>query len=75
MKYGECPNCERLVSVGKNPRIGQRVICNSCGMKLEIYSLDPVELDWVPNTPKQVKHDRALSNEEDEFDYDYLEDR
>lgn len=75
MNYSECPNCERLVNVGKNPRIGQHVRCSSCNTKLEIYSLDPIELDWVPYTEKQVRHNRAFSNEEDEFDYDYLEDR
>jgi lysine biosynthesis protein LysW len=75
MKYGECPNCERLVNVGKNPRIGQHVICSNCGTKLEIYWLDPIELDWAPHKMKQVKRDRTLSNEEDEFGYDYLEER
>ena len=75
MKYGECPNCERLVNVGKNPRIGQQVVCSGCNTKLEIYSLDPIELDWVPYSMKNEKRDRMFSNEEDEFDYDYLEDR
>jgi lysine biosynthesis protein LysW len=74
MKYGECPNCERLVNVGKNPRIGQYVVCNSCNTKLEIYSLDPVELDWVPYNNNN-KHSRLFSNEEDEFNHNYLEDR
>jgi lysine biosynthesis protein LysW len=75
MKYGECPKCERLVNVGKNPRIGQYVVCNSCNTKLEIYWLDPIELDWVPYSIKHAKRDRIFSNEGDEFDHDYLEDR
>lgn len=75
MKYSECPNCERLVNIGKKPRLGQQVICHSCGTKLEIYALDPIELDWVPVAMKQVNRDQMPSNEEDEFNYDYLEDR
>jgi len=74
MKYSECPNCESVVNVGKNPRIGQQAICSGCGTKLEIYGLDPIELDWVPNKTKGLKRKR-VTHEEDEFDYDYLEGR
>jgi lysine biosynthesis protein LysW len=65
MKYSECPNCERLVNVGKNPRVGQHVVCSNCDTKLEIYSLDPIELDWVPLAVKRVKRNQSLSIEED----------
>ena len=75
MKFSECPNCERMINVGGNPRIGQRVVCNSCNTKLEIYWLDPIELDWASSKHIKKGHDRMLSNKEDEFDYNYLEER
>jgi hypothetical protein len=68
MNYSECPNCERLVNVGKHPRIGQYVLCHSCDTKLEIYSIDPIEMDWVPVTMKHVRHNRVRSNDGDEFE-------
>jgi lysine biosynthesis protein LysW len=70
MKYSECPNCERMVNVGKNPRIGQQVVCNRCNTKLEIYCLDPIELDWVPRIYNKEKDDRLYSNEMHWFDLD-----
>jgi len=75
MKFCECPNCERMVNVGGNPRIGQRVVCNSCNTKLEIYWLDPIELDWASSQNNIKRRERIFTNEEDEFDYDYLEER
>jgi lysine biosynthesis protein LysW len=68
MKYGECPNCERMVNVGKHLRIGQQVVCHNCDTKLEIYSIDPIELDWVPVKMKHVKRNQILANEADEVD-------
>jgi hypothetical protein len=47
MKNCECSNCEKFFNVGKYPRIGQHIICKSCETRLEIYSLDPIELDWA----------------------------
>jgi len=75
MKFSECPNCERMVSVGKNPRIGQLVVCNRCNTKLEIFWLDPIELDWSTSDNHKGRVGRILSSEEDEYNYDYLEER
>ena len=75
MKFSECPNCERMVIVGKNPRMGQQVVCNSCNTKLEIYLLDPIELDWATSGNHKNRYGRGSSYEEDELDYRYLEER
>ena len=75
MKYCECPNCERMVNVRKNPQIGQYVVCNSCNTKLEIYGLDPIELDWALSNNHMDRSNRILSTEEDEDNYGYVEEK
>jgi hypothetical protein len=64
-----------MVNVGGNPRIGQRVVCNRCNTKLEIYSLDPIELDWKSSNNNIKGYNRVSTNEEDEFGYNYMEER
>ena len=40
-----CPNCDTIVSVD-NPREGAMITCRECGVKLEITSADPFEVDF-----------------------------
>ncbi len=42
----ECPSCGALVRLGPKPKVGQRVVCHSCGESLRVINLDPPELDW-----------------------------
>jgi lysine biosynthesis protein LysW len=41
-----CPDCSNELSVSENPRIGGSVACDSCGQKLEIVWLYPLEVDY-----------------------------
>jgi lysine biosynthesis protein LysW len=43
----ECPECGSNIRFHKPLRTGQIVICPECDEKLEVTSLDPLELDWA----------------------------
>jgi lysine biosynthesis protein LysW len=45
-----CPECGFLLEVGE-PVEGQRLTCPRCHARLEIVSLEPLELDWAYNEP------------------------
>ena len=45
MKKKVCPQCEKDMSVGSHPTIGEVVCCDGCGAELEIVWLDPIRLD------------------------------
>lgn len=42
-----CLDCGEAISLGPQPREGQRLTCANCGAFLEIISLEPPELDWA----------------------------
>ena len=46
-----CMDCEREIDLGLSPKLKQRLTCPHCGVKLEIISINPVELDWVYDGP------------------------
>lgn len=51
MSTAFCLDCDRLLDLGHNPKIEQRVTCPRCETKFEVVSLDPIELDWVYEGP------------------------
>jgi hypothetical protein len=42
-----CLDCERIIDLGPDPQVGQRVKCAHCEVELEIINLEPLELDWI----------------------------
>ena len=46
MAHATCPHCEGKVSFSSIPKLGQRVTCPVCGEKLEVFELNPIELDY-----------------------------
>ena len=46
-----CLDCERKIELGSTHKIGEKIKCTHCGVKLEIINLDPLELDWVYEGP------------------------
>lgn len=40
-----CPECDESIQVS-NARIGKKITCPNCREELEVFSLDPVELDY-----------------------------
>lgn len=46
MPYVTCPGCDDELYIGGEPRLGQKVVCGECDARLEVVSLDPLEVDF-----------------------------
>lgn len=43
-----CLDCEAAVALPENPGIGDVLVCDNCGVELEIISTEPeVEVDYL----------------------------
>ncbi len=40
-----CVECDAEINIGGRVRVGQRVMCPSCGVQLEVISAHPLEVD------------------------------
>jgi alpha-aminoadipate carrier protein LysW len=40
-----CVECDAELNIGGRARIGQRIVCPSCGAQLEVISARPLEVD------------------------------
>jgi alpha-aminoadipate carrier protein LysW len=47
MPRGFCPDCDAMITVGREVRVGTRLDCPQCGVELEVLSLSPFELDYA----------------------------
>jgi hypothetical protein len=59
-----CVHCRERISLGPQPRIGQRVACSGCQACLEVISLSPIELDWAYDGPASEVWGTLLMQEE-----------
>ena len=64
MARGFCPECDAEVGLGKSPRLGQRVICPSCGADLEVVETSPIELDWAFEDEEEYGYEEEYLEEE-----------
>ncbi len=46
-KAASCPECGAEMGL-ENPELGELVICEACGLELEVVGLDPVVLEPAP---------------------------
>jgi lysine biosynthesis protein LysW len=48
VKKGEsyCPECDGRIVI-KSPRLGQKLTCHDCRVRLQVINLKPLELEWV----------------------------
>ena len=45
MATTHCPECDALIVVAK-PRFGAQITCHACEEKLEVSSVNPLEVDY-----------------------------
>ncbi len=78
MPFATCPQCDERIRFVHLPDIGDIVRCQSCDARLEVVSLNPIELDW----PFEIEEDEegedeaefaVYPDEEDVEDEDYEE--
>ena len=58
----QCADCDESIELGSQVRLGAKFTCARCGARLEVISLDPIEVDW------------AFDDEDDDDDWDFEED-
>jgi alpha-aminoadipate carrier protein LysW len=60
-----CPNCDEEITL-QAPRLGQVVICPSCGTELEVVSVKPLELDFLFEEEEEWEEEWGEEEEEEE---------
>jgi lysine biosynthesis protein LysW len=77
MAVATCVECDEEIELPGRPRLGQKFICYSCGTRLEVVSVNPVEVDWADEEEDDDEWDEdnaLLDEEEDDDDFDDLAD-
>ena len=42
-----CPECDEGIALGREAKVGLKLICPHCDAELEVIGTDPLELDWA----------------------------
>jgi alpha-aminoadipate carrier protein LysW len=62
-----CPECDNPITVDPDEvEEGESVVCDECGMELEVVSVDPLELAPVEEAGYDDEEDARLVEEDDE---------
>jgi alpha-aminoadipate carrier protein LysW len=54
-----CIDCEQPITLERQPREGEIIVCPSCGTELEVIGVEPTELDWLYLNPLRSEEDRG----------------
>ena len=44
----QCPECEEEIDVTGELMLGELVICDGCGLDLEVTSIEPLQFELAP---------------------------
>jgi alpha-aminoadipate carrier protein LysW len=84
-----CVECDEEIELNGRPRLGQTLVCISCGAQLEVVSTNPIEVDWADDEGDDwddefddetfdeddfADDDLAYEDEEEDADEDGIED-
>jgi alpha-aminoadipate carrier protein LysW len=61
LRTGTCPECDAEVHVDSDADKGDSVLCEECGIELEVVGLDPLELD--------IAEEEDLDDDEDDDEF------
>lgn len=50
--HDACPACGELVRAGEDVMLGETVVCDNCGVELEVIGLAPLRLDFYEDEEK-----------------------
>lgn len=67
-----CVECDAELNISGRVRLGQQIICPNCGVKLEVISTHPVEVD-IAYDESEEWDDLDGYGLDDEDEYDDLE--
>ena len=43
----DCPDCGEPIQIASSAKVGDRLLCQECGIEFEVVSLSPRELDYT----------------------------
>ena len=73
--------CDEEIEINDRPRRGLRIICPNCGVKLEVVSTVPIELDipydeeeWDDDDDDDFELDDDAESDFDDDDFDDFDD-
>ncbi len=46
-RIARCPHCGFSIALGDGVKVGEMIVCPSCGEELEVASLNPPRLDFA----------------------------
>ena len=77
MATATCVECDEEIEINDRPRRGLRIICPNCGVKLEVVSTVPIELDipydeeeWDDDDDDDFELDDDADSDFDDDDFD-----
>lgn len=71
MAIATCVECDEEIEISERARLGQKVMCSSCGASLEVVNTGPLELDWAyedDDDEEEWELDDEYDTELDEYD-------
>lgn len=74
MATATCVECDEEIEINDRPRRGLRVICPNCGVKLEVVSTVPIELDIPYDEEEWDDDDDDFALDDDDADSDFDDD-
>ncbi len=69
-----CVECDAELNLNGRIRLGQRVVCPSCGVTLEVISLHPIEVDVAYDDSEELDDLDGYAYDGDDLDSDDLDD-
>jgi alpha-aminoadipate carrier protein LysW len=62
-----CPECDFEIDVDEyDVDKGDSLECDNCGVRLEVVSLNPIELDVVDEEEEEEEEDEEVDDEDEE---------
>lgn len=71
VQMATCPNCDSIVLLDREPRIGDWVTCQECEIDLEVTNVDPLEFEVrLGDLDEEWEDEELYWGEEEDFDWD-----
>ena len=70
MAVATCAECDEEIEVSDRARVGQQVVCSNCGARLDVVSVNPLELDPAYEDDDDWEDDDLDDGELDDWEDD-----
>jgi hypothetical protein len=61
---GFCPDCDAMITVGREVRVGTRLNGPTCGVELKVLNLSPCEHDYADIKQSEEEWDEDWEDED-----------